>query len=121
MVKVKADVPKNRLYISMVGVLTLEEAQQAKQAIDATISTLKSGFDVVNDLSKFIRGDDAAGNILKEIIVMLIQKGVNRVVRVVGTSKTGPIQFANNSLQLDQYKINYVPTLEEAETLLNKE
>lgn len=120
MIKITTNTAKNRLYISMIGVVTLEEAQKSKLTIEASVAALKIGFDVINDLSKFIRGDDAAGGVLKEIIILLIQKGVNRVVRVVGTSKTGLLQFANNSLQIEQYKISYVPTLEEAELLLRK-
>lgn len=119
MVKIKTDIPKNRLYVSMTGILTLEDAMQAQKIIHSQISSLKPGFDVINDLSKFIRGDDTAGKVLKEIIVMLVQNDVNRVVRVVGTSKTGLLQFANNTLQLKQYNISYVPTLEEAEDILN--
>jgi hypothetical protein len=120
MIKVTADTAQNRLNITMIGTLSVEEAQKSKLTIESTIATLKPGFDVINDISRFIRGDDAAGNVLKEIIILLIQYRVNRVVRVVGTSKSGLIQFANNTLQIDQYKISYVPTLEEAELLLSK-
>lgn len=120
MIKVTANTAQNRLNITMIGTLSVEEAQKSKLTIEATISTLKPGFDVINDISRFIRGDDAAGNVLKEIIILLIQNRVNRVVRVVGTSKSGLIQFANNTLQIEQYKISYVPTLEEAELLLSK-
>lgn len=120
MIKVTANTAQNRLNITMIGTLSVEEAQKSKLTIESTIATLKPGFDVINDISRFIRGDDAAGNVLKEIIILLIQYRVNRVVRVVGTSKSGLIQFANNTLQIDQYKISYVPTLEEAELLLSK-
>ncbi|MFA7421348.1 MAG: hypothetical protein WCZ90_16815 [Melioribacteraceae bacterium] len=120
MIKVTADTTQNRLHITMIGTLSVEEAQKSKLTIETTIASLKPGFDVINDISRFIRGDDAAGNVLKEIIILLIQNRVNRVVRVVGTSKSGLIQFANNTLQIEQYKIHYVPTLEEAELLLSK-
>ncbi len=39
----------------------------------------------------------------------------------MGTSKVGLIQFAKNTLPLDQYQISYVPTLEEAETILEND
>lgn len=120
MIKITADKAKNRLHISMIGVVTFEEAQKSKITVESSIASLKTGFDVINDLSKFIRGDETAGNVLKEIIILLIQKGVNRVVRVVGTSKSGLLQLVNNSLQIEQYKISYVPTLSDAELLLSK-
>lgn len=120
MYKLRVDEPNNRIYITITGILNFEEAQKAKQDIESSIMGIQPGFDVVNDISKLIRADEKAGTILKEIIVMLIQKGVKRVVRVVGTSQMGLIQFANNSIQTEQYNLNYVPTLEDAEALLSK-
>ncbi|KAF0152070.1 MAG: type IV pilus assembly PilZ [Ignavibacteria bacterium] len=119
MVKVKAPVSKNRLYITILGTLTLNDSIEAKMNIENSLHSLMPGFDVINDLSKFIRADDSAGTVLKEIIILLIQNGVNKIVRVVGASKAGLIQFANNTLRLEQYQVFYVPTLEDAETYLN--
>lgn len=120
MYKLRVDEPNNRIYITITGILNFEEAQKAKQDIESSIMGIQPGFDVVNDISKLIRADEKAGTILKEIIIILIQKGVRRVVRVVGTSQMGLIQFANNSIQTEQYNLNYVPTLEDAEALLSK-
>ena len=120
MYKIRTDQVKNRLYITLGGILSMEEAQKTKSVIESSIKTLKPNFDVINDMSKLIRSDEVAGIVLKEIIIMLIQNGVKRVVRVVGTSKTGLIQFANNSLQIEQYKISYVPSIEDAEEFLNQ-
>ena len=120
MQKIKSDIEKNRLYITITGTLSVEEAEKAKKLIFREIETLKPNFDVINDISKFIRGADEAGPVLKEIMAILINKNVNKVVRVVGTSKTGLLQFANYSIQADSYKLNYVPTLEEAEKLLDQ-
>ncbi len=80
MVKIKADAIKNRLYITIIGTLNLDEAIEAKQNILKSIDLLSPGFNVINDISKFIRGDEQAGIILKELIVLLIQKKVNKVV-----------------------------------------
>jgi len=119
MVKVKADTLKNRLYITVIGILDIKEALEAKESILKAVDSLTPGFNVINDLSKFIRGDEQSGYVLKELIVLLVQKNVGKIIRIVGTSKMGLIQFANNSLQLEQYKIYYVPTLEEAEAILS--
>lgn len=120
MVQVKKNIEKNRLYITVSGTLSFEDARKAKELIEVEVKTLKPNFDLINDISKFIHGDDNAGIVLKEIMVLLIQKKVNRIVRIVGTSKAGLIQFANNSLPIDSYKLSYVPTLEEAEIFLNQ-
>jgi hypothetical protein len=120
MVKVKKDVARNRLYINISGTLSFDDAEKAKELIKKEVEALQPGFDLINDISKFIHGADTAGTILKEIMILLIQKRVNRVVRIVGTSKTGLIQFANHSLAIEAYKLYYLPTLEEAEKFLNE-
>ena len=118
MYKIKKDIVRNRLYISITGVLSLEEAKKARHSIEVEVEFLKPNFDLINDISKFIHGDEEAGKVLQGIMIFLIQKKVNYVIRVVGTSKTGLMQFANNSLPIDSYKLKYVPTMEEAETFL---
>jgi hypothetical protein len=120
MQKIKADIEKNRLLITLIGTLSLEEAEKVKKLIFKEAESLQPDFDVINDISKFIRGADEAGQVLKEIMAILISKKVNRIVRVVGTSKTGLLQFANYSIQADSYKISYVPTLEQAEKILDQ-
>ena len=52
-------------------------------------------------------------------MLLLIDKKVNWVVRVVGESKIGLLQFANYSLPIESYKLKYLPTLEEAEKFLD--
>jgi hypothetical protein len=121
MLKVKKDVKKNRLYITLSGIFPISEAKQAKELIFKEIDGLQPNFDVVNDISQFIRGQDEAGKILQDIMLLLIDRKVNRIVRVVGESKTGLLQFANYSLQIESYKLKYLPTLEEAEKYLDGE
>ncbi|MFA7228118.1 MAG: hypothetical protein WC061_03700 [Melioribacteraceae bacterium] len=121
MFKIKKDIVRNRLYVTLTGILSLDAAREAKKLIETEVAGLKPNFDLINDISKFIHGDDEAGIILKEIMIILIQNKVNRVIRIVGTSRMGLLQFANNSLAVESYKLSYVPTLEEAEKILNEE
>ena len=120
MVKIKVDESKQRIYITISGVLSLLEARKAKESIERAIQALSPGFAVINDISKLIRADEEGGVVLKEIILLLMKSGVRKIIRVVGTSKTGLIQFANNSIPLDNYELSYVPSLEEAERLLSE-
>ena len=120
MFKVKTDIEKNRLYITISGMFHYTEAEKAKEQIETEVAALQPGFDLINDISKFIRGEDEGGKILQEIMLILIKNKVNRVIRVVGTSKTGLIQFANYTLPIESYNLKYVPTLDEAEKLLDK-
>ena len=118
MFKVKVDTAQNILYISISGLLSFDEAEKIKEQIQSKVSLLSPGFNVINDLSKYIRGDETAAPILKEIMLNLIKMEVNHIIRVVGHSKVALIQFANNSPSIEQYKISYVPSLGEAEELL---
>ena len=119
MYKIKKDVDKNRLYIILSGIFPISDAKNAKALIMKEIDELQPHFDVVNDISQFIRGQEEAGKILQDIMLLLIDKKVNRIVRVIGESKTGLIQFANYSLQIESYKLKYLPTIAEAEKYLD--
>ena len=119
MFKIKKDIKKNRLYITLSGIFPISEAKKAKEIIIKEIDELQSNFDVINDISQFIRGQDEAGKILQDIMLLLIDRKVNMIIRVIGESKTGLLQFANYSLQIETYKLKYLPTLEEAEKFLD--
>ena len=119
MFKIKKDIKKNRLYITLSGIFPISEAKKAKEIIIKEIDELQSNFDVINDISQFIRGQDEAGKILQDIMLLLIDRKVNRIIRVIGESKTGLLQFANYSLQIETYKLKYLPTLVEAEKFLD--
>jgi hypothetical protein len=121
MFKIKQNKEKNRLYITLSGIVSITEAKKARDQLIKEASELQPNFDLINDISGLIRAQEEAGKILQEIMLLLIEKKVNRVVRVVGESKEGLIQFANYSLPIASYKLKYIPTLEEAEVYLNKE
>jgi hypothetical protein len=116
---VRRDVKNNRLYITLSGVISIADAGKIKEEMFNEIAELQPGFDIINDMSKFIRGEDAAGIILQNIISHLTDKKVRQIIRIVGPSKTGLMQFAKNSITND-IEIKYVPTLKEAEKLLSK-
>ena len=117
---IKKDIKNNRLYVTLSGVISLSEAEEIKEIMIKEIEELAAGFDVINNISKYIQGDERAGVILHELVIYLVGKGVNRLIRVVGTSKTGLIQFAKFTPQQKDVNIHYFPTMEEAEEFLNK-
>lgn len=120
MYKVKANIEKNRLTITLSGFISADEAATVKESIVSESIKLTKGFDVINDISNFRLGQDQAGLVLKEIIKYLISQGVNKVVRVVGASQTGLIQFANHTGELSTYPVKYVPTIKDAEIFLDE-
>jgi hypothetical protein len=117
--KVVTDIKKNRIYITLSGVLITAEVIKVREKIYEVAGTLQPGFDVINDLSKYIHGDDEAAPILQDIIRHLNSKKVKRIVRVVGPSNTALLQFAKYTQPIDGVTIKYLPTLEEAEAFLN--
>lgn len=117
---IRNDIKNNRLYITLSGVISIEEAEEIKEKIIKETDSLKPGFDVINNISKLIQGDDRAGIILQNIVKYFSQKGVNRIIRVVGTSKTGLMQFAKFTQQMEGVNIHYFPTIEDANEFLEK-
>ncbi len=115
---VKKDLAQNRLYVTLRGILSITEAKEAMEMVQKEVKELKTNFDLINDISDFVRGQEEAGPILQETMKFLINQKVNRVVRVVGSSKVGLMQFANYSLPLESYKLKYVPTMLAAEDYL---
>jgi hypothetical protein len=120
MYKVKTDSEKNRLTVTLSGFISADEANTLKETIIKEASKLTPGFDVINDISNFRLGQDQAGLVLQAIIKYLVSINVNRVVRVVGSSQTGLIQFANYTGNVSAYAVKYVPTMKDAEVFLEK-
>ena len=65
MLKIKKDIKKNRLYITLSGIFPISDAKMAKELIIKEMDELKPNFDVVNDITQFIRGQEEAGKILR--------------------------------------------------------
>jgi hypothetical protein len=116
---VRYDVEKNMLYVTLIGILKIHEVKQIKEEMFSSIEKLSPNFDVINDLSRLIHSDDNTVPIGQEILKFEIEKKVNRIVRVIGQSKYGLIQFAKYTKQEEAKHTKYVPTLEEAEEYLS--
>lgn len=119
MFEVKADAAKNRLYIVLKGFMHDEEAKVAADDVINNVNKLRTGFDVINDISEM---KVASQNGVKEITraqQYIAQKGVRRVVRVVNNSIT-QIQFNRTGKAAGyQAEANTAATVEEAETMLD--
>ncbi|MBU2491426.1 MAG: hypothetical protein KJ571_02305 [Bacteroidetes bacterium] len=115
---IRNDVTNNRCYVTLSGVISYNEAEEIKEKIIKETEMLKPGFDIINNISKYIQGDESGASILQEIVNHLIDKKVNRIIRVVGTSKTGLIQFAKFTPQDKNLNIHYFPTMEDAAKFL---
>lgn len=120
MYSIITDPEKNRLIITMVGFLSKKEAESIAEEVMRETLKLKPGFDVINDISNFRMGLDETEIVLKETIDFLISKEVNKIIRIVGSSRAGILQFAKATGKRDKYNTQFVPTMEEAENYLKK-
>jgi ADP-heptose:LPS heptosyltransferase len=118
MFKVASDRSTNRLYITLWGILSKDEAKAAYANIVREVGKLKPGFDVINDISQLIKADWGGIKTLREIMAFLRNREVRAVIRVVGSSKNSLLQFAKATLGFLGYKPRFVPSLKEAEEVI---
>ena len=120
MYNVKADIEKNRIYIT-IGQLEGESAMQAlSQAVKTECQKLKKGFTCITDLRKYEVQDDQFENYVKETQESMIQSGMSKVVRVRReTGLLGHFQFDNASMDVGYHAEN-VTSMEEAEKILDE-
>ena len=100
MYKSRIDIDQNRLYITLIGRISLEESKQAAIQVIADLKGLKSGFDVVTDISEFEPVTQKEVDVIIQVHKILIESGVNRIARVVGSeikATVGKIQFERAS------------------------
>lgn len=113
--RVKANIEKNRLIILLGGFITEEEAAAIKREIIVESALLNTGFDIITDITLFRLGLAGSERVFKDILKIIEEKKVNRIVRVVGSAQAGMVQFANHTGDNTQFKVKYVPTMEDAE------
>jgi len=90
---IKADTKKNRLYLTFEGSFNDDEAKLVARLTLEEVGKLQAGFDVINDISEFQPATPETTKIIQTVQEELVKLGVNRVVRVVGKSIIGHMQF----------------------------
>jgi len=118
MFKVHADPVRNRLYLTLSGFFTLDEAKACGDQAVAATSKLKSGYDVITDISTFKPGTQEVAKDIERVQAHFKSTGARRGVRVVGENAASSMQFARISTQVGFTSCN-VATIAEAEKLLD--
>jgi putative NADH-flavin reductase len=118
--RISADHARNRLHIIVSGTISVAEVEKIVPQIVKATNRLKPGFGVITDLTRFVDGDTRAAAILQRIMEYLHQRGVGRVVRVVGGSRKAIMVFGRHGMSVEGYPVKYVPTLQEAEKFLEE-
>jgi len=117
--EVKADLDKNRIYITVGRVENEEEMGTIVEKVKSECLKLKKDFTCLTDLRNYEYQDEIFEKYIKEAQESLLEAGMSQVVRVhrqVGM--LGHLQFETVSLDLG-YRGQNVTSIEEAEDILD--
>ncbi len=121
MYDITVDKEKNRLVVILRGTIGKIESEKIAREMVTACNQLKRGFDVINDISSYEAADKKSEDVFKTVIEFLKIRGVKNVVRVVGGSKMALMKFADITKKVANYTVRYVPTMAEAEKVLESE
>ncbi|MDR3630698.1 MAG: PilZ domain-containing protein [Desulfocapsaceae bacterium] len=116
--KAKVDINKNRLYITIAGKAVKQNLDKLYTDVRFCVADLKTGFDVITDLSECSLGHLNGVPTYRKIMNFLITKKIGNVVRVIDENSLVFKQVMNITSRICGYKPIYVSTLEEAEKKL---
>ncbi|MBV9359786.1 MAG: hypothetical protein JO292_00210 [Betaproteobacteria bacterium] len=116
---IKANTAKNRLYLRLVGTMTVEDAKKVADTIIVEIRKLKPGWAVVNDISELKPADDQAVAHLKRAQDASGKAGCKRVVRVMGKQAITHMQWNRTLSETQGIRADVASTVEEADKLLD--
>ncbi len=117
---VRADLNKNRIYITIGKIENEAEMQSIVDEVKSECPKLKNGFTCLTDLRNYEYQDEIFEKYIKEAQEALLAEGMSKVVRVhrkVGV--LGHLQFETVSLDLG-YRAQNVTSIEEAEKILDE-
>ena len=117
MYKVHADTVRNRVYITLAGFLSLEEAKKCGDETIALTKKLKPGYDVITDITEFKPGTQDVAKDIERVQQHFKSSGARRGVRVVGQNAPSSMQFSRTGKSAGFDAIN-VATMAEAEKVL---
>jgi len=115
--KVRADVPRNRLYVTLQGNFDTEEARAAARRVMGEMTKLKLGFVVIVDISELEPGGSEEMRVIEEVHQAYKSCGLGRLIRVVGSERITKSQFQRIAAQ-SGVKVEFVESMAEAEDLL---
>ena len=116
--KVKADLKKNRLSITMSGNPSKDVLDKVYTEVRFCVADLKPGFDVITDLTLCTLGHLNGIPTMRKIMDYLIANQVGQVIRVLGEKSLLFKQIIRYASLCQGYSPAYVATLEEAEDRL---
>jgi len=120
-VDLRFNASKNVVHSIVSGKFSSQDAEQYVERFIAAVDNLAPGFTLIFDITDFIPTEEDVWNALKRGTAYAVEKGMARVIRVVGdsmTSKVGNIQWNRAARDLG-YQVDVVENFEQAQALLN--
>lgn len=117
---IRADVLKNRLYISIKGFMTEEDAVIISDKASAETRKLKPGFDVINDIRELSPATPKASRLYSRQLDVAKEVGIGRVVRIVGDQVITKMQLTKALKDTLGVVALTAANVDEAESLLDK-
>lgn len=115
---VKADLKKNRLYITIAGKLNKKDLDGLYTDIRFGVADLQPGFDVITDLTECTLAALSGFATFNKITDHLLANNVGKVVRIIDERRIIFKQILNSASRIKGYTAVYVKSLEEAENEL---
>jgi hypothetical protein len=109
--EVDVDPERNRLYLTLAGLLDAETAEAHAEDMLAAADELSPGFDI----SPFTPMDDQATDTIERGKRGLTERGVSAVVSVTGESVVGKLPFDRVADGEEEYHVATAETVEEAD------
>jgi hypothetical protein len=111
---VNVDQVKNRVYVRLIGSLTVDDALRFKQEYQSAVSRCYPGFTVLNDVEGLKPCMPEVLNILSELTQIASAGGVGHVVRVEGETPIAAMQIDRVSREDSKYEAKHFKTYQEA-------
>ena len=117
----RVDVDKNRIYFSISGYLTLEQAEKLRDDYRAAVSRCRPGFTVLTNVVDYKPGSPEVQEIVVSCAEIDGRAGCSKVARVVGDKPLGGMQINRLASSVATYPARHFATVEEAEAYLDSD
>lgn len=109
---------KNRIYFTMRGTITADEARAAADEVIKHVASLRPGFDTISDIAGLEPLSPEALEHIRRANAALVSISAGRTIRVVGRSAQAAVQFERLSKEKG-YSAQLAFSLQEAERILD--
>ncbi len=118
--RIKIDIPKNRIRITLSGFFNLKTAGETVIELEKNVRKLEPNFDIICDVCSFKPTNIYVLKKIAEAKKMFDKYGARYAVFAVGSSRYALTMFAKFTNFKNEELLFFVPSLEEAEAKMAK-